>query len=485
MQTVTLQDLTKTLPHLDPVPIEALLHREIEKNPGKIVVLDDDPTGVQTVHDIYVYTDCTLASIREGFSRPERLFYLLTNSRGLTEEETTALHRQIALDLATVSQETHIPFQVILRGDSTLRGHYPLEPLLMKHTLEDALKLHFDGEILCPFFLEGGRYTASDIHYVADHDRLIPAGQTEFAKDKTFGYQASDLKEYIEEKTQGEVKADSVASISLEMLRNEDYYLIYNILMGLHDYGHVIVNALDYADLEVFAIAYYRAIASGKRFLIRSSASLVRVLGDVSPRPLLTAQDLHINGQGGLIVAGSHTQKTTAQLEALLQLSNVQCVTFNQHLVLEADAFAQEIERVVRETDCLIAKGHTVVIMTRRERIDAGTGNPEDDLVIAVKISTAITDIVARLTHQPAYIIAKGGITSSDIGTRALKVHRALVMGQILPGIPVWQTGPESRFPGLPYIIFPGNVGEADSLRRIVELLSYSSKGESSCRNKF
>ena len=147
----------------------------------------------------------------------------------------------------------------------------------MKHTLEDVLKLHFDGEILCPFFLEGGRYTASDIHYVADHDRLIPAGQTEFAKDKTFGYQASDLKEYIEEKTQGEVKADSVASISLEMLRNEDYYLIYNILMGLHDYGHVIVNALDYADLEVFAIAYYRAIASGKRFLIRSSASLVRV----------------------------------------------------------------------------------------------------------------------------------------------------------------------------------------------------------------
>ena len=76
MQTVTLQDLTKTLPHLDPVPIEALLHREIEKNPGKIVVLDDDPTGVQTVHDIYVYTDCTLASIRESFSRIVRLRWI-------------------------------------------------------------------------------------------------------------------------------------------------------------------------------------------------------------------------------------------------------------------------------------------------------------------------------------------------------------------------------------------------------------------------
>lgn len=484
MQTLRLQDLTKSLPILDSTPIQSLLQKELDKIPGKIVVLDDDPTGVQTVHDIYVYTDCTISSIREGFAQPGRLFYLLTNSRGLTEEETTTLHRQIALDLATVSRETHTPFQVILRGDSTLRGHYPLEPLLMKETLEDALSFRFDGEILCPFFLEGGRYTAGDVHYVEDRGQLIPAGETEFAKDKTFGYHASDLKDYIEEKTAGNVKAENVASISLEMLRNEDYLLIYNILMGLHDYGHVVVNALDYSDLEVFAIAFYRAVAQGKRFLIRSSASLVRVLGGISPRPLLTAKDLGVSGRGGLIVAGSHTKKTTAQLEELLTLPHIRRVLFNQHLVLEEDAFLAEIDRVVAEADRLIAEGSTVVIMTRRERIDAGTGNPEDDLVIAVKISSAITQIVSLLTHKPAYVIAKGGITSSDIGTKALKVHRALVMGQILPGIPVWQTGAESRFPDLPYIIFPGNVGEADSLRIIVEKLSDLRKEDSSCPKK-
>ena len=61
---------------------------------------------------------------------------------------------------------------------------------------------------------------------------------------------------------------------------------------------------------------------------------------------------------------------------------------------------------------------------------------------------------------------------SSDIGTKALKVTCATAMGQILPGIPVWQTGAESTFPGLPYVIFPGNVGKADSLKLIVEKLS-------------
>ena len=77
----------------------------------------------------------------------------------------------------------------------------------------------------------------------------------------------------------------------------------------------------------------------------------------------------------------------------------------------------------------------------------------------------------SQLHVKPAYIIAKGGITSSDVGTKALKVKKALVMGQIQKGIPVWLTGEESKFPGMPYIIFPGNVGDKDTLRLIVEEL--------------
>ena len=54
-------------------------------------------------------------------------FNPLTNSRSFTVEETTRVHREIASNIAAVAKETGVPFQVILRGDSTLRGHYPLE----------------------------------------------------------------------------------------------------------------------------------------------------------------------------------------------------------------------------------------------------------------------------------------------------------------------------------------------------------------------
>ena len=475
MPRIQLQELLNSLPTQDAVTVNALLHEEASKTPGKIVVLDDDPTGIQTVHGVHVYTDWSVESIRQGFAEENRVFYLLTNSRSFTVEQTTAAHKEIAVNIAAVSKETGIPFVVILRGDSTLRGHYPLETVTVRDTLEELLDVQFDGEILCPFFLEGGRYTAGDIHYVEDGGILLPAGETEFAKDKTFGYHSSNLADYIAEKTGHAV---DVQSVSLDMLRSQSYDQIYDILMGMTDYGRTMVNAVSYADLAVFAVAFYRALQQGRHFMIRSSASLVKVLGCISDKPLLNAADLGIenNTCGGLIMAGSHTQKTTSQLEELLKLPYVKCITFNQHLVFQPKAFTAEIQRVINEADSLIGQGQTVVVMTRRERIDANTGNPEDDLRIAVTISEAITSIVANLKHAPSFLVAKGGITSSDIGTKALKVKCATAMGQILPGIPVWQTGSESTFPGLPYVIFPGNVGKTDSLKLIVEKLS-SQKG--------
>jgi uncharacterized protein YgbK (DUF1537 family) len=52
-----------------------------------------------------------------------------------------------------------------------------------------------------------------------------------------------------------------------------------------------------------------------------------------------------------------------------------------------------------------------------------------------------------------------------------LGVKRAMVLGQILPGIPVWELGPETKFPGLPYVVFPGNVGGPDALKEVVRKL--------------
>ena len=94
-----------------------------------------------------------------------------------------------------------------------------------------------------------------------------------------------------------------------------------------------------------------------------------------------------------------------------------------------------------------------------------------ESLAIGRSVSEALVEVVRRLEVRPAWVIAKGGITSSDVATGALGIRRAMVLGQAIAGVPVWQAGPESRWPGLVYVVFPGNVGGPDALARMVGLL--------------
>lgn len=461
-------------PSIDEAKADLLLDNEITANNRKIVVLDDDPTGVQTVHDISVYTNWEMDTMREAFAEKNSLFYILTNSRGLTSEETAKIHRQIADVADKAAKESGKEYFFISRSDSTLRGHYPLETEILRERFEQNTKKVIHGEILCPFFKEGGRFTIEDVHYVKYGDELVPANETEFAKDKTFGYSAKSMPEYIQEKTGGKYTADTVACISLDDLRAMNYEKIEQQLMAVDDFNKIIVNAIDYADIKVFCTALYRAMAKGRVFMLRTAAAIVKVLGGIADKPLLTRRDMVINEtlNGGVIVVGSHTDKTTKQLDALKSLDSIQFIELDATLVKDDAAFAKEVQRCLDLEEECIRKGKTVCCYTTRALITANTGNKEDDLRLSVKISEAVQSLVGRLTVTPAFVIAKGGITSSDVGTKALAVRRANVLGQIKPGIPVWQTGKESKFPNTPYVIFPGNVGETDTLKEAVEILT-------------
>ena len=458
---------------IDVAAVDALLAEEIRLNNKKIVVLDDDPTGVQTVHDITVYTDWKKDSILQGFKEKNDLFYVLTNSRGFTAEETTRAHKEIAAVVDEVAKETGREYIFISRSDSTLRGHYPLETKLLGEAYEKNTGKKIDGEVLCPFFKEGGRFTIDNVHYVKYGDELVPANETEFAKDKTFGYTAATMPGYIEEKTGGEFKAESVTCISLEDIHNMDYDKIQAQLMAVKDFNKIIVNAVDYADVKVFCVALYRAMRAGKVFMFRTAAAIVKVMGGVTDQPLLTRKEMVTTetSNGGVIVVGSHTDKTTKQLECLKTLKDVEFIELDATLVKDEKAFAAEVERCLALENKCIAAGRTVCCYTTRALITADTGNKEDELRLSVRISDAVQSLVGRLSVTPSFVIAKGGITSSDVGTKALKVTRANVLGQIRPGIPVWQTGENSRFPGIPYVIFPGNVGDNETLKEAVEIL--------------
>lgn len=458
---------------IDEAYIDSLLKKEIEANNKKIVVLDDDPTGVQTVHDISVYTNWDKDSIRQGFEEENNLFYVLTNSRGFTEEQTTKAHHEIAEVVDEVARETGKEYIFISRSDSTLRGHYPLETQLLKADYEKNTGKTIDGEIMCPFFKEGGRFTIDNVHYVKYGEELVPANETEFAKDKTFGYTAYTMPEYIEEKTKEEYKAADVTCISLEDIHNMDIDKIEAQLMEVTGFNKVIVNAVDYADVKVFCTALYRAMAKGKVFMFRTAAAIVKVMGAVTDQPLLTREQMVVKEttNGGIVVVGSHTEKTTKQVECLKELKDIEFIELDATLVKDDDAFEAEVSRcLAREEECIRA-GKTVCCYTTRALITADTGDKEDELRLSVKISDAVQSLVGRLSITPSFVIAKGGITSSDVGTKALEVKKANVLGQIKPGIPVWQTGEESKFPLTPYVIFPGNVGEISTLKEAVEVL--------------
>ena len=466
-------DILNSYKPIDEEKIDQLLAEKINAWNKKWVVLDDDPTGIQTVHDISVYTNWKESSLEQGFTEENKLFYILTNSRGLTQSQTTALHNEVADVTEKVARQMGKEYMFISRSDSTLRGHYPLETELLRQKFEMQTGQKIDGEILCPFFPEGGRFTIDDVHYVRYGQELIPASETEFAQDKTFGYQASNMKDYVEEKTGGKYPAKDVVSISLETIHDMDIETITNQLMSVTDFNKVIVNAVSYADIKVFCVALYTAMEKGKRFMFRTAAGFVKVVGGISDFPLLTkAQMVQSNQQnGGIIVVGSYTKKTTAQLEALRGLEQLRFIELNSDLVVDEAALNEEVDRIVKQEEELLKAGISVVVYTKRTQLVLEGDTKEEILLRSVGISNAVQALVGKLTVCPSFVVAKGGITSNDVGTKALAVQKATAMGQIRPGIPVWQTGEESKFPGIPYVIFPGNVGDDDTLKEAVECL--------------
>lgn len=428
---------------------------------GKLVVLDDDPTGSQTVYDVPVLTSWTVDVLAAEFETDLPVFYILTNTRSLPPAEAEAINTEIGYNLRQAAAGRS--FTVISRGDSALRGHFPNEV----QALAAALKQKFDAWLFIPFFEEGGRYTIDDIHYVREGDWLIPTGQTPYAADASFGYQSSNLVEFIREKM-GDV---SVESISLEELRQSGPEHVTQRLLNLPKDAVCIVNAISRQDLDVFTLGLLAAERQGKRFLYRTAASFVAARAGLAPKPVLTKNDLKLPETGGtLFIVGSYVPKTSAQIAHLLTNPDVVSLEINVEALLSDDSFQNETKRVSAAADDLLTQNKHVVISTSRKLITGS--DPESSLKIGARISEGLITIVQRISHRPRYWLSKGGITSSDVATKGLGVQRAMVLGQILPGVPVWRLGEETRFPGLVYVIFPGNVGEKDALQKVKEKLA-------------
>jgi uncharacterized protein YgbK (DUF1537 family) len=458
-------ELLGSLPPEWPEDLLPTIQALVKESGTKIVVLDDDPTGNQTVHDVPVLTEWSPASLRTVLAEPGAVVYVLTNSRSVTLPQAQAMNREIATNLRAASDAAGRDFVVVSRSDSTLRGHYPGEV----EALVEGLGQTFDGTLIIPFFLEGGRLTIHDTHYVIEGDWLTPAAETEYARDTTFGYQNSDLRAWVSEKHQGKIKPQDVATIPLADLRTGGPDAVAATLSRVNSGQVCVVNAATYRDMEVFVTGLLRVEAAGQRFVYRTAASFVRVRGGIAPRNLLTAADLVTSKSknGGLIVVGSYVKKSTLQVEAAQSLPGITSLEVSVENLLDANSHDDEIRRVAGMADESLSAGRDALVYTSRRLI---TGvNQVSSLQIGQVVSTALVTIVESLSEVPAWLIAKGGITSSDIATKGLRIKRAEVLGQALPGIPIWRTGQESRWPGLVYVVFPGNVGGPNALAEMIQ----------------
>lgn len=447
-----------------------------------IGVTDDDPTGSQAVHRVEVVLIPDERAYAEALRGPAATCFALTNTRSLDEPEAVRVTTAAAAGLAAAARRNGSRIQLLSRSDSTLRGHVLAEAAALARVHQQVTGAAPDAVLFAPAFIEAGRITAADVHWARTAAGLVPVGQTEFARDAHFGYAASDLREFLAEKNGPQASTGDVASLGLDDIRLGGPGRVREVLTrlaltrtraGRRPPAWVVVNATEYSDLEVVALGALEAERAGARFIFRTGPSFVRALAGLDPRPPLRGADIVCPRPGGhgLVVVGSHVAQTSRQLRSLLAAPGAAgCAGIE----LDVAALLDGHPSVARDAGraAATALGASEVVLYTSRTVVSGRGPA--GLQAARAISAALAEAVRlALLGGPAWVIAKGGITSHDVAVAGLGIRRAEVAGQLFPG-QVSMFVPADADPaavGLPYVVFPGNVGGDDALRDAVQIL--------------
>lgn len=434
-----------------------------------LVVLDDDPTGSQSVHDVPILTRWEPADVAWAFGLETSALFILTNTRSLDPGAVASLLTEVLAAVEDAAQASRRPYSVIVRGDSTLRGHFPLETDLVTREMETRGH-RVRGVLLVPAFPEAGRVTAHGVHYAKVADTYVPVGETDYARDATFGYQSSRLLDYAQERSGDRYPPETLLSLTLDDLRGGGPQRVAEVLTSAPEACVVACDAVTREDLDVLAAGQTAAEAAGVLYVVRSGPSYVAARAGMRPappvRPLVPPAGRH-----GLVVVGSHVDLTVRQLARLREVPDITFLELDVQRVLAGDASGLVAELTAEAVGQLAS--NDVCIVTSRTRIDGTT--PQASLEIARSVSTALVGAVAAIQSSVplAWVVAKGGITSHDTATRGLGINRAIVAGQLFPGkASLWTAVSDVGDPvGMSYVVFPGNVGDDGSLAEAVQLL--------------
>jgi uncharacterized protein YgbK (DUF1537 family) len=452
--------------------------------PDVLVVLDDDPTGTQSVADLPVLTQWDEADFDWAFREDAPAVYVLTNTRSLVEDDAAARNEEVVTNALAAAARAGLTVRFASRSDSTLRGHFPLETDVIAETLEAVTGQRIDGVVVVPAFPEAGRVTVGGVHYMRSGDDLVPIADTEFARDATFGYSSSALAEWVEEKTGGRTPRDKVLVLDLGTIRRSADAIADVITQATHS-APIVADAVTEDDLRLLSLGIIAAEGRGSRLLYRVGPPFVRArIGQEQREPLRAdeifgeesapARDASAadSATGGLIVVGSHVGLTSRQLERLrAERPSVPTVEIDVEAIVDDDRREAHLLTVVDRVTTALRIGDAIV---NTSRVLVRSDDPDESLDISRRVSAAVVAVVQRTLGlvTPRFVIAKGGITSSDVAAFGLGIRHAIIRGPMLPGmVSMWQAvdGPAA---GIPYIVFAGNVGDDTSLAVVVDTLS-------------
>ena len=385
----------------------------------KFVVIDDDPTGSQTVHDCLLLLKWDCSTLVKGFESKSNLFFILANTRSLSENDAKLTIEDICKNLKSViaSQAYDEEIIFISRGDSTLRGH--------------------------------------------------------------LGYSTSKVKNLLFQQSKSQINLEDIQNLLLsdiEMLNDEENNIVFKTLKNLKNNKHVVVDVENYSQLKKFSLVIKKLIKQ-KKFLFRTAASFISSISEkksVSQSEIFFS-NLRIRNKEksflpGLIIVGSYVELSTIQLNNLLEISNcnpVELDVFEFFKITSSDNNQKRRNlfknKFLKEIRFSFERGKTPVLFTSRKFMSLDSSELFNFYNL---LACFIAELVADLKYEIGYLISKGGITTNLILSKGLNADYVYLEGQILTGISV-VTYNLKNGEKLPIVTHPGNIGTKDSLVNI------------------
>tara|TARA_Y100001970_G_scaffold288643_1_gene416554 strand:+ start:7671 stop:9026 length:1356 start_codon:yes stop_codon:yes gene_type:complete len=446
----------------------------------KIIVLDDDPTGSQTVYGCSLIIKWDLNTILTALRDSSPLFFILINTRAMNENDAKEVIIEVCNLIKLALKIEELSFNdvyVISRGDSTLRGHFFIEPLIINDTIGP-----FDALFYIPAFIEAGRLTIEGIHCLNG----LPLHETSYAKDNIFGFKDSNLVNFLVEKSNSQITKERVKRISKQLLEKasksrSDFKLLQEMIIQFSNFQYVVVDIENYIHMNTFC-SLVKSLENKKRFLFRSAASLINGLSRLNKNKLdllelnkFRVLDIFNQPKPGIIIIGSHVEIANKQLIAILEEEQCQGIELSVEEIYENINSENGLHKMKAYREYITNKifsifecGKTPILYTSRK--EKRFNSTDQKIIFCNNLAIEIALIIRGIYQDLGYIISKGGITTNILLRDGLLLNQVHLQGQIVPGLSLVYPDVNNSLKNLPIVTFPGNFGQTETLKEIWQM---------------